>query len=156
MKFYNKLYLHIVFIIQGIFLPFSCYVNIIEPNINQFTKGFINYQEIYSAIGLLSSSILLINFYKKKEGQDIIIDFNAITTKKNIIEDTIYLIYIYNIIDIIASIVYIYFINEKFLYPLQIYNNNNILEELLLYKICISYLNCIYNIVNHIIILKCN
>lgn len=143
------IYIFIFSIIQIYFLSFSTYV-LINYNIeDNLTNYFLIYQNVFSSISIIYIILLI---YLRKQHKQQYIQLNNNTTNCNIYQ---IIIYILNIIDILVSLIYIYNINNKYLYPITIFNNKNYIDIYLYNKILISYANLLFNVFFYYITIYC-
>lgn len=154
---YQYVYLYITLLSKIIFYSFNIYILLNEDITKKYTKAYIIIQNIYSTVGItLMITFLLYLKFKKTQINGLIYESRIKTINNTKYNFFIIMLYLYNIIDIVMSISYIYKINNKYMYPL---NNGlspqNHIDRYLLNDICYNYVWILVNIFFYTYILYC-
>lgn len=143
---YQYIYIYVTLLINVIGYPFNVYILVNENIDERVTKSYFIIQNIYSTIGItLIVTLLLYLKFKKQASHKMIYGYNTETSQNIKYNYFFILICIYNIVCIITSFYYIYEINDKYMYPLDIFKSQNIIDRYLLSVVSYNYLWALVN-----------
>lgn len=156
---YHYVYLLITLFVDLLFYPFNVYI-LLNHNIERYiTKSYLLATNIYTTIGItltltLITYIIVKNYLEKKRNYVTYTFQNNIQNKINCF--IIFMIYMYNIINYVGTIIYLYSIDKKYITHFYLlFDNNSFIDNYMLYRISASYFMLLLNFIVYIYVINC-